>query len=120
MDKNKKSMDAMQAKEQIRQYFGKHLKDANVIIVPDKQPHGLYMTFIEITYKNFKPIKEVRKDIEAMFTCPILTLNRYYTDKVLRKAVKHMKREFPDMDESMLSDDDFLCEVDAWLYDKEV
>ena len=109
-----------QIKEQVKKYFGKHLRDVNIIIAPNNASHGLYMTFVEITYKNFKPIKEVRQDIEGMFSRPILTLNRYYTPKVLRKAMRHMKQEFPDMEESMLNDEEFLFEVDAWLYDKEV
>lgn len=120
MEKKDNLLNVEQAKEQIKKYFGKSLKDLNVVFVPPTPEHGLYNTFIDITYRDFKPVQEVRKDLEQMFVRPFINLTRLFSDKVMKKAVRYMQREMPDIDESMLSDDDFICEVEAWLYDKQV
>lgn len=113
-------MKEEQAKELLKQYFGKALVRMKVAFIPSAPAHGLYTEHIDVTYKDFKPKRQVREELEAMFTRPYVTVERIFSDKALRRAVRHIRWEHEDVTEAMLDDGDFLCEVEAWLYDKDL
>ena len=109
-----------QAKEKIRQYFGKALVRMKVTFIPSAPAHELYTEHIEVAYRDFKPMRKVREELEAMFTRPYVTIERTFSDKALKRAVRHIRWEHEDVTEAMLDDADFLCEVEAWLYGKDL
>lgn len=88
-------------------------------IPPEVTEHGLSIATISVTYYDFKPVREVRAYIEPLYErVNVATLERLYSEAAKEKAIDAMCEEYGDISQSVIQQEEFIYEVEAWLYDK--